>query len=70
MPLVATATDSHVVVATTRSKAILRVAAGEVADARANVYYFPAYEIVSGPQAPHDFFEPDRREVSSRAVEP
>jgi hypothetical protein len=69
VPLVATATDAHVVVATTRSKSILRVAAGEVADARANVAYFPAYEIVTGPQAPHDFFEPDRRDVSSSAVE-
>jgi hypothetical protein len=69
VPLVATATDSHVVVATTQSKAILRVAAGEIAEERSNVAYFPAYEIVSGPQAPHDFYEEDRREVSSRAVE-
>jgi len=69
VPLVATATDAHVVVATTRSKAILRVAAGEIVDARPNVTYFPAYEIVCGPQAPHEFFEPDRREVSSLAVE-
>ena len=69
VPLVATATDAHVVAATTRSKAILRVAAGEIADARSHVNYFPAYEIVCGPQAPHDFFEADRREVSSRAVE-
>jgi hypothetical protein len=69
VPLVATATDSHVVVATTRSKAILRVAAGEIVDERSNVAYFPAYEIVTGPQAPHDFYEEDRREVSSRAVE-
>jgi len=69
VPLVATATDSHVVVATTRSKAILRVAAGEITDARSNVTYFPAYEIVTGPQAPHDSFEEDRREVSSHAVE-
>ncbi len=69
VPLVATATDAHVVVATTRSKAILRVAAGEIADARSNVAYFPAYEIVCAPQAPHDYFEADRREVSARAVE-
>jgi hypothetical protein len=45
------------------------VAAGEIAEERANVTYFPAYEIVCGPQAPHDYFEPDRREVSAQGVE-
>jgi hypothetical protein len=68
VPLVATATGEHVLAATTYSKSVLRAAAGEVGSAEPGVRYFPAYEIVTGPQAPQDFFEPDRREVSERAV--
>ena len=69
VPLVATATDGHVLPATIYSKSVLRVAAGEVAAAVPDVTYFPAYEIVTGPQAPREFFEPDRRNVSKAAVE-
>ena len=68
VPLVATATDQHVLVATTYSKAVLRVAAEEVARGQEGVTYFPAYEIVTGPQAPEDYFEPDRREPSQCAI--
>lgn len=68
VPLVATATDDHVLLATVYSKSVLRVAAGEAARRHADVTYFPAYEIVIGPQAPHDFFESDRREPSQRAI--
>jgi GSCFA family len=68
VPLVATATEQHVLVATTYSKSVLRVAAGEVARIKPDVTYFPAYEIVTGPQAPFDFFETDRREPSAAAI--
>lgn len=68
VPLVATATQSHVLVATTYSKAVLRVAAEEIATKSEGVTYFPAYEIVTGPQAPYDFFENDRREPSQKAI--
>ena len=68
VPLVATATDQHVVAATTYSKAALRVAAEQVVAARPNVVYFPAYEIVAGPQAPHDYYAEDRREVTPEGV--
>lgn len=68
VPLVATATGQHVLVATTYSKSVLRVAADEVARVKPDVTYFPAYEIVSGPQAPFDFFEADRREPSAAAI--
>jgi hypothetical protein len=67
VPLVATATDQHVLSATILSKSILRVAAGELAG-QPHIDYFPAYEIVTGPQAPREFFEDDRREVSAEAV--
>jgi hypothetical protein len=67
VPLVATATNEHVLSATILSKSILRVAAGILAEGE-GVTYFPAYEIVSGPQAPSSFYESDRREVSDQAV--
>lgn len=69
VPLVATAGGGHVLEATVYSKAVLRAAAGEVARAHENVTYFPAYEIVTGPQAPSDFFQPDRRNVSQAALD-
>ncbi len=69
VPLVATASGRHVLVATTYSKAVLRVAADEVAANHDAVSYFPAYEIVTGPQAPHSFFEEDRRSVSATAIQ-
>ena len=68
VPLVATATSDHVLTATTYSKAVLRAAAGELAAKVPGVSYFPAYEIVTGPQAPADFFLANRRDVSETAV--
>ncbi|MGG5820737.1 GSCFA domain-containing protein [Falsiroseomonas sp. HW251] len=69
VPLVATATDSHVLAATIYSKSALRVVAEEVTLALPWARYFPAYEIVTAPQAPADFFGPDRREVSRQAID-
>lgn len=69
VPLVATATDSHVLLATTYSKSVLRIAAEEVSKNFKNVTYFPAYEIITGPQAPENFFESDRRNVSREGVD-
>lgn len=69
VPLVATASGEHVLAATTYSKSVLRVAAEEAARAHPGVTYFPSYEIVTGPQAPQDYFEADRRSVSRAAVE-
>jgi GSCFA family len=68
VPLVATATGQHALVATTYSKSVLRVAADEVVRIKPDVSYFPAYEIVTGPQAPFEFFEADRREPSATAI--
>lgn len=69
VPLVATATTNHVLNSTVYSKSVLRVAAQEITNEVENSYYFPAYEIITGPQAPHDFFENDRRNVSQKGVE-
>lgn len=69
VPLVATATGNHVLNSSIYSKAVLRVAAEEITKAHPNVTYFPAYEIVAGPQAPWEFYEKDRRSVSQAGVE-
>ena len=69
VPLVATATAEHVLVASTYSKSVLRVAASEVAHSLDKVMYFPAYEIVTGPQSQGAFFEDDFRHVSSAGIE-
>ena len=45
------------------------VASGEIERQFAQVTYFPAYELVTGPQAPDEFFEPDRRNVSHKGVD-
>lgn len=69
VPLVATATSSHVLVATTYSKSVLRVACEELATTLPNVFYFPSYEIITGAHASYDVFESDRRSVSRQGVD-
>lgn len=68
VPLAATAGGSHVLAATTYSKSVLRAAAEEVAEALADVWYFPSYEIVTGPQARGRFWADDLREVTEEGV--
>ncbi len=69
VPLVATATGQHVLTASTYSKSVLRVAASEISARHADVIYFPAYEIVTGPQAPKHFFDFNRRNVTTEAID-
>ncbi len=68
VPLTATASGDHVLPATGYSKAALRVAAQEAADEMDGVWYFPSYEIVTGPQARGRFFRPNLREVTPDGV--
>ena len=69
VPLAATASGIHVLPATTSSKSVLRAAAQEAADDLADVFYFPSYEIITGPQARGRFFADDLREVTEEGVE-
>lgn len=46
IPLMATFTDSDIVIANTYSKSTLRTVAQEWSDAHSNIHYFPSYEIV------------------------
>ena len=69
VPLVATAGDDHVLSATTYSKAVLRVAAATIAAREPATYYFPSYEVISGPQALGRYFAEDLRTVTAEGVE-
>lgn len=69
VPLVATATDGHVLTATTYSKSVLRVAAEMVAAKYGHVAYFPSYEIITGPQARGRYFAEDLRSMTEAGVE-
>ncbi|MCB1389928.1 MAG: GSCFA domain-containing protein [Rhodobacteraceae bacterium] len=68
VPLTATASGEHVLVATTYSKSVLRAAAGEIASSFSYVDYFPSYEIISSPPFRGSFFEPNLRSVNPGGV--
>lgn len=69
VPLAATASAQHVVSATSYSKAVLRSAAGYLAEKYAFVDYFPSFEIVSSTPMRGAFFNPDLRTVVEDGVE-
>lgn len=69
VPLAATARpDQHVLVATTYSKAVLRVAAETLASRFEQVAYFPSYEIVSGNFSRGAYYAEDLRNVLEDGV--
>ena len=68
VPLIATQTQQHVLVATSESKAILRSACGSAKRSFKNVDYFPSYEIVTNPYDSYDYFDKSRRQVSPDGV--
>jgi GSCFA family len=67
VPLAATAIDRHVLVSTTYSKSVLRVAAEEISRLP-RVAYFPAYEIVTGSFSRGRYFGEDLRAVTEEGV--
>lgn len=68
VPLKATASDDHVLAATTYSKSVLRVAAHDIAAAHENVGYFPSYEIITGNFNRGAYYAEDLREVRPEGV--
>ncbi|SDZ13409.1 GSCFA domain-containing protein [Nitrosomonas sp. Nm33] len=68
VPLIATMEPQHVLVSTTYSKSVLRVAAETVVHARANVAYFPSYEIITGSFSRGKYFGEDCRLVTEEGV--
>jgi hypothetical protein len=68
VPLTATATPEHVLVATAYSKSTLRAVAGDMAASHPDVFYFPSYEIVATHPARGMLFNPDLRTVNDIGV--
>lgn len=69
VPLAATALDRHVLVSTTLSKAVLRVAADTLATTVPDVVYFPSYEIITGSFSRGAYFAEDLRSVTDAGVD-
>lgn len=69
VPLTATASDDHVLVATTHSKSILRAVSGTITSKKHNVDYFPSYEIISSFPYRGVFYMPNFRNVSKAGVD-
>jgi hypothetical protein len=69
VPLTATASDKHVLVATIYSKSTLRAVAGDVAAARPDTDYFPSYEIISSFPFGGRFYDPNKRTVRRDGVQ-
>lgn len=68
VPLTATNTGRHVLVATMELKSLLRTVAGQLATNRGYVDYFPSYEIINAPSFRGVFFQPNQRNVSPAGV--
>lgn len=68
VPLTATATGHHVLLATQYSKSVLRAVAGDLAEMANDVDYFPSYEIIASPPTRAQFFAPNMRSVAPEGV--
>jgi hypothetical protein len=68
VPLVATAIDRSVLVSTTYSKSVLRVAAEEIARYDRGIAYFPSYEIITGSYTRGAYFADDLQSVTEAGV--
>lgn len=68
VPLTATATENHILVANAYSKSVLRAVAGAISESHQDINYFPSFELITTP-LPEDFrFLENRRTVSSDGV--
>ena len=68
VPLTATKSNRHVLVATVESKSILRAVAGQLARNRPDIDYFPSFEIINSPIFRGIFFELNLRNIHPRGV--
>lgn len=68
VPLAATATNEHVIVATTYSKSVLRAACGELVSRHNFVDYFPSFEIISSHPMRGEFYAANGRDVRPEGV--
>lgn len=68
VPLTATASESHVLLANTYSKSVLRAVAGQLSSEYENIDYFPSFEIITSPMARGVFYEHNMRSIASIGV--
>ncbi|MGW7678267.1 GSCFA domain-containing protein [Shewanella sp. S23-S33] len=69
VPLTATATNNHILVASQYSKSVLRAVAGYLSDNDKFFEYFPSFEIITVNNVNDFRFNENRRTVSDKAVE-
>ncbi len=69
VPLIATYEQQHVLVSTTYSKSVLRVAAQQICSLFENVSYFPSFEVITGNYNKGNYFEEDLRSVRKEGVD-
>lgn len=69
VPLTATATNGHVLSATTYSKSTLRAVAGDLATDHKDIDYFPSYELITGAPYQGQFFAPNLRQVTQAGID-
>ncbi len=69
VPMTATATDKHILVATTYSKSVLRSVAGDLSEDSDDIYYFPGYEIVGTHPSRAMYYETNLRNVNPYGVD-
>ncbi|MEP5154316.1 GSCFA domain-containing protein [Planktotalea sp.] len=69
VPLTATASDDHVLAASTYSKSVLRGVCGELSQSNRHIDYYPSYELITAPSSRGIFYERNLRSVSAPGVE-
>jgi GSCFA family len=69
VPLTATASENHVLTATSHSKSLLRAVASELMLRSPRVDYFPSYEIITHPAYRGRFYAPNLRSVLPEGVD-
>ncbi len=68
VPITATATGEHVLAASVYTKSVLRAVAGQLFHENDDVDYYPAYEIVAGPQTKGVFYDDNLRTIRPEGV--
>lgn len=68
VPLTATATEQHVLVANSYAKAVLRAVAGQFCEQHAQVSYFPSFDLITMPGLKDFRYQQNRRTISSAGV--
>lgn len=68
VPLAATNSGEHVLLANTYSKSVLRGVAGEIAHAFSYVDYFPSFELITNAVFRGAFYQPNQRTITKHGV--